>query len=312
VHFTGTIVPSVNGLAQISLPLPGVISRIFCKPGQIVDKGALLIEVTGNELIDLQRAYVESAAILIRLKSEYERVKALSGENIGSKKEYILAESACLTEQAKFNALKIKLKNIGLDVERIQGEAFYPSYSVKSPIRGCVTNIHVNIGQYAESERSIAEVIDVQSFQLKLSVFEKDISKVTENQIVEFYLPANRNEKYRSKLISAGKTIQPDSKSVDCYADIESGTDHKFVSYQFVEGDVFVANDTVVAVPETAILSSANKSFVLILEREAGDSYYFRKTEVVTGRTGNDLVELTGPPPTGKLLVKGIYNIQAE
>jgi cobalt-zinc-cadmium efflux system membrane fusion protein len=175
-----------------------------------------------------------------------------------------------------------------------------------------VTNIHVNIGQYAESERSIAEVIDIQSFLLKLSVFEKDISKVTENQIVEFYLPGNRNEKYMSKLISAGKTIQNDSKSVDCYADIESGTDHKFVSYQFVEGDVFVANDTVVAVPETAILSSANKSFVLILEREAGDSYYFRKTEVVTGRTGNDLVELTGPPPTGKLLVKGIYNIQAE
>ena len=195
---------------------------------------------------------------------------------------------------------------------KIEGEAFYSSYVLKSPINGCVTNISANIGQHTESLQNTIEIIDPLSFQLKLSVFEKDISNVKEDQIVEFYLAGNRNEKFRSKIISAGKTIHPDSKSVDCYANIENGTNQSFVSYQFVEGDILVANDTVLALPETAILNSANKQYVLILEKEAGDLYYFKKTEVNTKRTSNELVELTSVLPVGRLLVKGIYNIQAE
>jgi len=312
VHFTGVVVPSVNGWAQISLPVPGVISRIWCKPGQMVNKGALLLEVTGNELIDMQREFAESSAQLVRLKSEYERVKELSSENIGSKKEYIVAESAYHTEKAKFNALKIKLENIGLDIVKIEGDTFYSSYVLRSPIGGCVTNIRANIGQHTDSQQNTIEIIDPLSFQLKLSVFERDISEVKDNQFVEFYLAGNRNEKFRSRLISTGKTIDPDSKSVDCFATIENGTNHRFVSNQFVEGDILVTNDTVLAIPETAILNSANTRYVLILEKEAGDLYYFRKTEVTTKRTGNDLVELTGSLPAGRLLVKGVYNIQAE
>ena len=58
--------------------------------------------------------------------------------------------------------------------------------------------------------------------------------------------------------------------------------------------------------------NSAGKSYVLILAREAGDSYYFRKTEVITKRRSNDPVELTDVLPAGRILVKGIFNILAE
>ena len=90
VHFNGTIIPSVNGRAQISLPTQGVITRIHCKPGQLIAKGAVLFEVSGNEFIDMQKDFAESAALLQRLKSDYERQKELNAENIGTKKEFIL------------------------------------------------------------------------------------------------------------------------------------------------------------------------------------------------------------------------------
>src|SRR6056297_3794849 len=41
VHFTGVIIPSFDGKAQISLPLPGIIDKIHCRPAQMISKGAV-------------------------------------------------------------------------------------------------------------------------------------------------------------------------------------------------------------------------------------------------------------------------------
>ena len=312
VHFTGTIIPATNGWAQISLPIPGIISRIHCKPGQIVNKGSLLFEVTGNELIDMQRAFAESAASLVRLKSEYERVKELTNEKIGTRKEFILAESSFLTERAKYNSLKLKLENVGLDVAKIEGEAFYSSYFVKSPMNGCVTKINAIVGQYTESQLNTAEIIDTQSLVLRLAVFEKDINKVKPDQIAEFYVAGDRQAIYRSKLISAGKSIHSESKSIDCFANIENLKDYNFVSNQFAEGDIIVSTDSVLAVPETAVITTAGKSYVVFLEKEEGAQRYFKKREISIGRTSNHFTEIKDQLPDGKLLVKGTYNIQVE
>jgi len=312
VHFTGTIVPSANGWAQISLPIPGIISRIHCKPGQIVSKGSLLFEVTGNELIEMQREFAESAASLVRLKSEYERAQELTKEKIGTRKEFILAESSYLMERAKYNSLKLKLENVGLDIADIKGEAFYSSYSVKSPMNGCVTKINAIVGQYTESQQNTAEIIDTHSFVLRLSVFEKDISNVKTDQIAEFFVSGDRKIIYRSKVISAGKSIHSESKSIDCFANIENLEDHNFVSNQFAEGDIIVSTDSVLAVPETAVITAAGKSYVVHLEKEEGAQFYFKKSEISVGRTSNHFTEIKDKLPAGKLLVRGTYNLQVE
>lgn len=312
VHFTGTIVPSTNGWAQISLPIPGIISKIHCQPGQMVSKDAILFEVTGNELTDMQREFAESAAALFRLKSEYERVKELTKENIGSKKDYIMAESSYLTERARYNSFRLKLGNVGLDVVKIEGDAFYSFYAIQSPINGFVTKINVNIGQYADSQHNAAEIIDPRSFLLKLSVFEKEIGKVKPDQIALFSLAGAHEVTYRAKMISAGKSIHNDSKSIDCYANIEHLMDYNFVSNQFVEGDIIVSTDSVLAVPESAVVKMAGKSYVMQFEKEVDQQFYFNKIEVMTGRTGNDFTELIENLPAGKILVKGTYNLKVE
>jgi len=312
VHFTGTVIPSVNGRAQISLPAQGIITRINCKPGQFVVKGAILFEVSGNEFIDMQKDFAESLALYQRLKSEYERQKELNDENIGTKKELILAESLYNGEKAKLNALKIKLEKLGLNISKIEQGTFYASYSVTAPIKGFITSVAATIGQYIEPQQSIAEIIDNDSFQLMLSVFEKDINKVKAGQEIEFYLSGNKNEKYPAKLISAGKTINNNTKSIDCFAEIQNSKNLQLVSNQFIEGQIIVASDSVLSIPESAVLKSENESYVLSFEKESDELFYFSKLKVTTGRKNNGLVEITGMPETKKILVEGAYNIQIE
>jgi len=312
VHFTGTIIPAVNGRAQISLPTQGVITRIYCKPGQLMGKGAALFEVSGNEFIDLQREFAESTAMLQRLKSEYERLKELNAENIGTKKEFILAESSYNAEKARLNALKIKLENLGLDITKIEEGTFFSSFQVKAPIKGHVTGIHTNIGQYVESQQTIAEITDSESFQLKLSVFEKDISKVKAGQSVEFYLSGSKTEKFTAKLVSAGKLINIETKSIDCFAEPENFEKNQLVSNQFVEGDIIVDSDSVLSVPEAAVLKSENDIFVLTFEKENDEIVFLSKTKINGGRLNNGNIELLEYKGSGKILIKGAYNLRVE
>ena len=312
VHFTGTVIPSVNGRAQISLQTQGIITRINCKPGQFIAKGAILFEVSGNEFIDMQKDFAESVALYQRLKSEYERQKELNDENIGTIKELILAESLYNGEKAKLNALKIKLEKLGLDVAKIEQGTFYTSYSVTAPIKGFVTSVAATIGQYIEPQQTIAEIIDNDSFHLLLSVFEKDINKVKAGQTVEFYLSGNKSEKYPAKLISAGKTINSNTKSIDCFAEIQNFENLQLVSNQFVEGEIIVASNSVFSVPESAVLMLENESYILSFEKESDELFYLSKLKITTGRKNNGLVELTEIPGSNKLLLKGVYNIQIE
>lgn len=312
IHFTGTIIPTVNGQAQISLPLPGKIENIQCKPAQMINKGTVLFEISGHWFIDLQKDFSESSAILSRLKSDYLRAKELYNDKISTQKEFTAAESNYYAENAKYKALKSKLESMGLDVEKIEKGDFYASFPVKSPINGFVSSIAVSLGQYIEPQQTIAEIIDNNSFQLKIYVFEKDIDKIDNGQTVEFYLNTNKAQKYQATINAIGRTIMPDSKSIECYATIAKHKNINLVSNQFVEGELFATLDSVLAVPETAIINLENEQYVLMFEKEENAIFYFRKVKVSTGRTINNFMELTGQKPLKKLLLTGTYNIVIE
>jgi membrane fusion protein, heavy metal efflux system len=312
VHFTGVVAPSVSGRAQISLPAPGLITKIHCTTGQSVTKGALLFEVSGNEFIDMQKDLAESAAQLNRLKTEYERQKEMMGENIGTKKDLISAESAFNVEKAKHGALKLKIEILGLEPLKIEQGEFYPFYTIKAPISGFVNNISTNIGQYVEPQQTIAEIIDARTFQLKLSVFGTDIGKVKEGQEVNFYLAGNSSEKHLATVKMVGKLVNSETKSIECFAEIKNTENISLIGNQFVEGDIIVASDSVLSVPESAILKSESESYVLAFEKETNELLYFSRLKVKTGRSSNDFIEITEITDSKKVLIKGAYNIQIE
>lgn len=312
VHFTGTIIPSMDGQARISLPIPGIIERVYCKPAQMINKGSVIFEISGNWFIDLQRDFSESSAILEKVRSDYLRAKELYQENISTQKDFIAAESSYFAENAKNKALKTKLENMGLDLARIERGEFYKSYPVKSPINGFISGIDASLGQYIEPQQTIAEIVDKSSFQLKLFTSEKDIQKIKTGQTVEFYLNANKTHKYKAILNTIGKAIKPDSRSIECYATIDQSEQINLISNQFVEGDILTSADSALAVPETAIINSDNEQYVLMFEKENNSVLYFRKIAVKTDRRADNYVELTDPGSLKNILLTGTYNIIIE
>ncbi|SMO66954.1 RND family efflux transporter, MFP subunit [Saccharicrinis carchari] len=310
LHFTGSVVPAPNGHAIISAPIAGTIKNIKVVTGQHVPKGTTLLTVSGHAIIDLQKDYAESLATLQRLKIDYERIKALYKENIGTKKDFTLIQSNYKVELAKSNALKMKLESAGLSADKIAEGSFSETYALKAPISGYVSRIDASVGQFVEPLAVLSQIIDAASFRLSIPIFGRDINKLVTGQIVEFYSGNNQNEILHATINSIGKSVDPTSKAIVCFAQIHDRSN--LVSHQFVEGDIFLSSDTSLAVPTSAILKAENAHFVLVLKKETEEAYFYKKTKVITGRENTDYTELLNNEPENKQVLNGVYHIKVE
>jgi membrane fusion protein, heavy metal efflux system len=312
VPFTGKIVTSANGLVKISLPLTGIVQHFYCNEGQKVQKGQVLLNVSGNEMIDIQKEYAESSAILKKLSSEYERIKELYKENIGTQKELISAESVYKAEKAKNMALRMKLKTMHLEPEKIEDALFSHTYPLKSPINGYITKIHAKAGQYTEQHSVVMEILDEKQFLIKLSLFTKDINKLKTNQKIQFNFIDNKGGSYSARLSTLNKTINEESKTLDCLAEIEDSQNMNIINNQFVEGYIIVDTLSLISVPLEALVKTENETFILNLEKEENEIYYFSKIRVITGISNQEFVALQKTTGIHKILLKGVYNLQID
>lgn len=311
LHFTGSVMPAPNGRAIISAPIAGTIKSIHAVTGQRVQKGTVLLTVSGHAIIDLQKDYAESAATLQRLNMDYERIKALYDESIGTKKDFTLSENAYKVELAKSNALKMKLESAGLNAAKIADGVFSDAYTLRAPIAGYVSQLEAVVGQFVEPLSVLSELIDVSSFRLYIPVFGRDINSISIDQVVEFYLGNKQEKGLQAKISSIGKSVDPVTKAVVCYAQIQNKGN--LVSHQFVEGDIILSADTSFSVPTSAILKAENAHFVLRLQKETEEAYLFEKTKVSTGRENASYTELSDSGlENEKVLINGVYHIMVE
>jgi len=311
VHCHGNIISKPGGTATISTNVSGLVNRIFCTPGQKVTSGQAIFEITGNELIELQKDLAETSSLLIRVRSEYERLKSLFAERVGSEKDLIFAESEYKAIQAAYSALKMKIQLLGLDVAQVEKGIFSESFTLKSPINGYISQINVTMGQYADPQTAIAEVFDASMLYLRIAVFEKDITSLKEKQTVLFRLLGNPME-YIATLSSIGRNIDNETKTVLCLAEIDDLGKTNFVSNAYIEARIVTQIDTVIAIPEGAIVRSGGNNYLLLFENQDSDTYYFSKKIIETGQSINGYVEILNPPDNRKVLAGGAFNIPVE
>lgn len=310
VKCNGKLVAAAGGTAKISAVIPGLVEKIFCVNGQNISRGQILFSISGNELIEIQRDYSETASQLKRLKSEYERSKELYSQKVATEKEFIQAESEYKAINARYSALKMKISLMGLDLKQIEEGNFSNSYQIKAPISGQIIRIDAAIGQYTDLQDYLAEITDNKQLSLKIDVFENDVRHLQKGQSIRFNL-LNDTLSYSATLETIGNSVDNETKTSACYATINQA-DKKFVNNAFVNVEITTNSDSVLAVPAEAVVKTEFGSYLLRMAKEDAENYYFGKTKVETGRINNEYIEIRNKIETGKILWKGAYNLNAE
>lgn len=310
VKCNGKIVAKSTGTAKLSTPVAGIVQKIYCSNGQMVGRGQVLFELSGNDLIEIQREFTETSSLLKKAKSEFDRMKALYSEKVGTEKEFIMAESEYKAVNARYSALKLKIEAMGLDAAKIEEGQFFNSFKIVAPISGQISQINLSIGQFADPQNYHAEIIDSKQMQLQLAVFENEVGMLKPGQTVHFNLLSDTLQ-MNATLQSVGNMVDNETKTVACYAAIET-TDKPLVNNAFTEIEIIIGTDTLPAVNTEAIIKGENESFVLKLVSQDSGAYYFKKVKIEPGQTNGTYTEIKNFQFTENLLISGIYNIVIE
>lgn len=309
VHFTGSVEPSVNGYAQIFLPVPGIISAIFVEPGQQVQKGQAIAEISGAEFIDLQQQYFSSKAKSENLQAGYDRARQLFDEKISSLRDFKAAEAEYLSEKANAQALQKKLHLLGISTENLTDGTIRSSYRLKAPIAGKLSSLSAVLGAYTNTNSSVGELIDDRSYRIRLDIFENDIYQLNVNQVIDFNLNAKEPVQGTAKLVAIGELVNAASKTVSCYAIPEPKLTDYLVGNQYIEGDITVNSEMALSLPESALVKHDQHHFIYLVDKEENDSIYLSKYPVETGRLINGRYEIKSALPEKMILLKGAFNL---
>lgn len=311
IKCNGSIVPLPNGMAKVNAPVNGIIKSIKCHSGLFVNQNQILLEITGNEIIDIQKDFAEASSNYHRLKNEYNRIKSLYDEKVTSEKDFIVAESEFKISMARYNGLKMKVEAIGFSISKIENGEFYTFYTIKSPISGYISNIKANLGSMTDPQSELLEIINTDMFQIKLSVFATDIINLKKGQTVRFK-STNSEETHSATISYIGVELDNDTKSIVCYALIGDKKLLNPIANAFVESEIITGTEMAQAISSDAIIKTETGYAILALEKQEKDKYYFKKVEVKVGRQQNGYSEILNNKITGLLVTKGAYNINLD
>lgn len=309
ISCNGSVTAPPNGIAKISTPISGIVKNIHFTPGDYVKKGQLLCQIESNDLIALQQDFAEISAQLSGIKANYERNKALYQEKIGAEKNLISSESTYKATKAKYESLELKLKILRLDTNKIKAGDFYSSLSITAPINGYITNYNLVLGEFAEQQKSLIEIVDTDQLQIQISVFEKDIEHLKIGQILHFKTLSNSEKIHAAHLSVIGKGIDPETKTILCLAKIEDKERATLYNGSFIEAEITTDKKDAKALPSQAILKSGPDRYVLVIAKSDDKNFYLRKKKVKIGTESKGFTEIVDSSDLVKVLTKGAYNI---
>jgi cobalt-zinc-cadmium efflux system membrane fusion protein len=242
------------------------------------------------------------------LKASYERQKALSEEQITSQKDFINAESDYRSLLSKTEGLKAQLKMINIDPLQVEKGTIIPDASIYSPIQGFVTELNLMLGQFIEPQETVMELIDIDKLQLNIHVFEKDLKDMAIGQQVLYYDPDDTERVFEATLSHIGKSIDPETKTVMCIAQLKPADRSAFVNNLYVETQIITCQREAPAIPGQALIKEEGLYSVLALVGEREEDLIFRKVPVNIGVVQPEYAEVLDKG-LKDILIEGGYNL---
>lgn len=258
-------VPPQN-LISINAPYGGFIKTTDLLEGTKVKKGQVIAVLTNPEYIEMQQTYLESRGKLDFLEKDYQRQKELQKENVTSAKTYQKAESEYKSTFAVVKGLEAKLKLLNINKNTVLEGNFTSDIVMTSPINGYVTNVNANIGKFVNPQDVVFEIVDTEHLHVELTVFEKDISKIKEEQKIRFTLANNPDVELTATVHLIGRSFDQ-SRSVRIHGHLDVEDPH-LLPGMYVNAIIELGNERVKAVSKEAVVLSDGKEFIFIRNKD--------------------------------------------
>lgn len=289
--------------ATVTAILGANVTSIKVIEGDQVSKGQVLAYISHPNLTRLQTDYVRAYSQLQFLEKENQRQKRLYEEEVGSGKTYQETLADYQAIKAEVKGYEAQLKQLSLNVEKVQGGDIYQYVPVVSPINGYIEKVKVQVGQFVDPQTEMFTIVNTDHIHADLMVFEKDVYKVKEGQKIAFTVESVPGATLTAKIFSVGKQFEQNPRAVHVHAEIDQKEEF-LIPGMYINGKIRTGNNEVKALPEGAIIEEEGKPYIFMAEAHEEDGkteWAFKAIEVRTGITEDGWVEikLLEPLPDG-------------
>ena len=246
----------------------GIVRSILVQPGSLVKAGQTIATITNPQIIPMQEEYLTLASRITLAELEYKRQKELNTGNAGALKNLQQAESELNTLRTRRASLHHQLQLMGIPPEKLTNEQLVSSLAVRSPLNGTVSNVMVNIGSYLDVSTPVAEIVDNSQLHLDLFVYEQDLPRLRNNQVIHFTLTNNPGKEYDAVIYSIGNAFEKDTKTIPIHAQVK-GDKSGLIEGMGITAVVSLGKATVPAVPLESIVTHEGQDFIFIRSNAA-------------------------------------------
>lgn len=316
VKSNGTIdVPPANR-ASVSTYFGGTVKDIRLLPGERVQKGQLLFTLENPDYVKIQQVFLEAKGQLAYLKSDYERQKNLAQDNVSSQKNYLKAEADYTVASVTVASLGKQLTLMNINPDALTMENIRTTLSVTSPINGYVTHVDITKGAFLNPSQSAITIVDTDHLHLELNIFEKDLSKVSIGQSIQFSIQEDQSNQYAAVVHLVNKTVDTKGRTIGIHGHL---SDEKLAASlspgMYVEADIYTSSASKASLPEDALVQVEERYYALELRDSSNNGYSLVKKEIKIGETNNGFVEILNTQDfedSTQFLIKGVFNLITE
>jgi len=280
--------------ATVTAILGANVTSINVIEGDKVSRGEVLAFLAHPNLSSIQSNYVRTYSQLQYLEKEHARQKKLYEENVGSGKTYQQTIADYQTIKGEAKGYEAQLKQLNLNVAKIQQGEIYEQVPVVSPISGYIEKVEVKLGQFVNPQTLMFRVVNTEHIHADLMVFEKDIYKVKKGQKLTFTVESVPGATLTANIYSVGKQFEQNPKAVHVHAEIDQKEDF-LIPGMYINGRIHTNSREVMALPEDAIIEEEGKPYIFIAEshQEDGETEWaFKPVEIRTGIIDEGWVEI--------------------
>lgn len=304
LRLQGAIDVPPQSMVSVSFPLGGYLKSTDLLPGMHVRRGQVLGVLEDMQFIQLQQDYLSAKEKLVYADTEFARQKELNASKASSDKVFQQAKAEMETLRISTQSLARKLELIGLNPHRLDASHISKTVNIVSPIDGFVAKVNVNIGKYTSPTDVLFELVNPKDIHLALTVFERDLNRLSIGQKVWAYSNQDPEKKYEAEIILITKNLNAADRSAEVHCHFEQ-FDPKLLPGMFMNAEVELGGQKALAINEDAIVRWQDKFYVFTDEGKNA----FRMKAVKTGQAGEGFqqIEAAGLDSSTRLVTNNAY-----
>ncbi len=224
------------------------IDRIYVKVGDRVKKGDVIASQHNEVLkqsVEMAKAVLKTAESQNKFaRQEFARMEKLFDQKAVSPQQFDQSQTQMQTAGAALEQAQSQLA---------QAEESYQNSLIKAPFAGVVAAINFEVDQMVSAGQPVAQVINSNSMNAKLTVSGADANKVKFAQHVEIHFPSIPDNIYKGKVVRINKALNPITNSLEIEVRILN-PDEKIKSGIFGKFNLeLVTKGNAIVVPEVAV-----------------------------------------------------------